>query len=125
VLATITAGAGGQLIPLRLATQDEVAADEDVSSYAAYVGEGRWLAFKPEQPFPGDTTVTVNIGPGTPSAEGPLATQEVQSFSFQTYGALRITNSYCGWGGGECRPGQQLVVEFNNPLDPKLVTTAW
>ncbi len=121
VLATITASAGGQSVPLRLATQDEVAADANVSAYSQYAGEGRWLAFKAEQPFPGDTTVTINIGPGTPSAEGPLTTKDVQSFSFQTYGALRITNSYCGWSGGDCPPGQPFTVEFNNPLDPKSV----
>ena len=124
VLQTITASAGGQMVPLRLATQEEVAADEDVSAYVKYAGEGRWLAFKPQQPFPGDTTVTINIGPGTPSAEGPLTTQAVQSFSFQTYGALRIVNSYCGWSGSECPPGQQFTVEFNNPLDAELVNSS-
>jgi uncharacterized protein YfaS (alpha-2-macroglobulin family) len=117
VLATITASAGGQTFGLRPATQEEVASDATVSGYVEHAGEGRWLAFKPARPFPGETTVTVNIGPGTPSAEGPLVTQQVQSFSFQTYGALRITNSYCGWGGGECPPGQSFTVEFNNPLD--------
>ncbi len=121
VLATISATAGGQSIPLRPATKEEVAADATVSSYAAYAEPGRWLAFKPQQLFPGDTTVTVNIGPGTPSAEGPLTTQQVQSFSFQTYGALRLVDSYCGYSGSDCPPGQPFTVEFNNPLNPKLI----
>jgi uncharacterized protein YfaS (alpha-2-macroglobulin family) len=124
VLATITAQAGGASHPLRLATAEEVAADATLSSYLKYADAGRWLAFKPAQPFPGDTTVTINIGPGTPSAEGPLTTATVQSFSFQTYGDLRITDSYCGWQGSDCPPGQPFTVEFNNPLDAKLVNNS-
>jgi hypothetical protein len=38
VLPTITASAGGQPFALRLATQDEVAADKTVSSYVEYAG---------------------------------------------------------------------------------------
>lgn len=124
VLATITAQAGGQNFALRLATAEEVAADATLSRYTKLGYEGRWLAFKPQTPFPGDTTVTINIGPGTPSAEGPLTTEQVQSFSFQTYGDLRITDSYCGWSGGDCPPGTPFTVEFNNPLDTALVNNS-
>lgn len=118
VLATITVSAGRQNYPIRLATESEIAADKQVSNDVKYATEGRWLAFRAEQEFPADTTVTVNIGPGTPSAEGPLTTAEAQSFSFQTYAPLRITESYCGYySGGECPPGMPFTVIFNNPLD--------
>jgi len=122
VLKTITANAGGQPYALHLATETEIAADKQVNAYIKAAQPGRWLAFGADQEFPSDTTVTINIGPGTPSAEGPLMTTAVQSFSFQTYAALRINNAYCGYyQGSECRPGMAFTVEFNNPLDEKIV----
>ena len=56
------------------------------------------------------------MGAGTPSAEGPLTTPAAQSFSFRTYGPLRVTRSYCAWGS-ECPPMTPWYVEFSNPLD--------
>ena len=121
VLETITVLAGNEPYALRLVTPDEVAADPQLAVMAPTAREGRWLAFRAEEEFPPDTTVTVNVGPGTPSAEGPLTTQEVQSFSFQTYAPLRITEQYCAYGGGDCPPGSPFTVRFNNPLDTKQV----
>ncbi|HXF63762.1 MAG TPA: MG2 domain-containing protein, partial [Caldilineaceae bacterium] len=117
VLETIRVTAGGRDYPLRLATPAEVEEDARVRATAERVGEGRWLAFRAEEEFPADTTVVVNIGPGTPSAEGPLTTTEVQSFSFQTYAPLRVTYHGCSWGD-ECPPLTPFIINFNNPLDP-------
>lgn len=117
VLTTVRASASGQSFPLRLATAEEVAADDRVADLARRAGEGRWVAFRAESEFPADTTVTIDIGPGTPSAEGPLTTEQVQSFSFTTYGPLRVVESRCAWGGGQCPPGSPFSVRFNNPLD--------
>jgi hypothetical protein len=61
--------------------------------------------------------VQVTIGPGTPSSEGPLLTEEEQSFSFFTYAPLQITNHECGWYDGECPPLNPFHIYFNNPLD--------
>lgn len=47
--------------------------------------KGVGWAFRADEAFPADITVAVNIGPGTPSAEGPLTTTQVQSYSFTTY----------------------------------------
>ena len=49
--------------PLRLATPDEVKADEDVSRLAAQAAEGRWLAFVPESPLPPDAASRSRSGP--------------------------------------------------------------
>ncbi|MCI0397330.1 MAG: MG2 domain-containing protein [Chloroflexi bacterium] len=118
VLATIAVTAGGQPVAVRLASEEEIAADEAASYLAENASEGRWLAFRAQQPLPTDTTVNVTIGPGTPSAEGPLTTPEAQSFSFYTYAALQIVNHYCGWSGNsDCPPFTPLYIEFNNPLD--------
>jgi hypothetical protein len=119
VLATIAVLAGGQPFAVRPATPAEIAADGAVSNLVKNTPEGRWVAFRAEEELPADTTVTVNIGPGTPSAEGPLTTEQVQSFSFVTYAALRIVDSYCWYGGGACPPGSPFTVRFNNPLDAK------
>ncbi len=116
VLKTVSLRAGNQSFALVLATAEEVAKDETVSDMVKNTVEGRWLAFRPSELLPYDTTVNVDIGPGTPSAEGPLTTQSAQSFSFQTYGPLRIVENQCGWGD-QCRPLMPWYVRFSNPLD--------
>ena len=103
-------------IAVRPATTDEIEADKVVSRLAKGAGAGRWLAFRAEEPLPPAASVTITVGAGTPSAEGPLTTPAAQSFSFRTYGPLRITRSYCAWGS-ECPPMTPWYVEFSNPLD--------
>ncbi len=71
VLETVQVSAAGRIYPVRLATDEEIAADSAVRKLAERAGEGRWLAFRAGELFPADTTVAVNFGPGTPSAEGP------------------------------------------------------
>jgi uncharacterized protein YfaS (alpha-2-macroglobulin family) len=124
VLATIRATAKGQDFPLRLATDAEVAADASVADLAKRIDAGRWLAFRAESEFPADTTVTIDVGPGTPSAEGPLTSEAVQSFSFTTYGPLRVVEARCAWGGAQCPPGSPFSVRFNNPLDLSAISNA-
>ena len=87
-----------------------------MSRLAKEAGDGRWLAFRAEEPLPADASITVTVKPGTPSAEGPLTTPAAQGFSFRTYGPLRVTRSYCAWGN-ECPPMTPWYVEFSNPLD--------
>jgi uncharacterized protein YfaS (alpha-2-macroglobulin family) len=103
---------------LRLATPDEVKADEDVSRLASQATDGRWLAFVPEAPLPPDAGITVSVGPGTPSAEGPRTTAKAQEWSFRTYGALKVVEHRCGWNG-QCPPGTPWQIQFSNPLDVK------
>jgi len=117
VLSTISLSAGGSEIGLRLATDEEIEEDESVSRLVEQSQEGRWLAFVPREPLPVDTTISVNIGPGTPSAEGPLTTEQSQGFSFQTYAPLRVQKTGCSWGGEPCRPYTPLFIQFNNPLN--------
>ncbi|MCC6169027.1 MAG: hypothetical protein IT329_17525 [Caldilineaceae bacterium] len=118
VLETIHVTAGGQPYAVQPASAAEVAADPRAGALAKRIGEGRWLAFRAAEQLPPDTTVTVNIGPGTPSAEGPLTTTEVQSFSFQTYAPLRVIDQWCSYGD-ECPPMTPFGINFNNPLDPE------
>lgn len=117
VLATVIVTAEGEEYAVNLATDEEIAADPLVSGLHKRTLAGRGVAFRAEKAFPAGTTVTVNIGPNTPSAEGPLTTEQVQSFSFTTYSPLRIDEAGCGWGSEECPPFTPFFIRFNNPLD--------
>jgi hypothetical protein len=125
VLETISVTAGGQEYAIAQASAEEVAADENVKALAQRVGEGRWLALRATEEFPADTTVAVNVGPGTPSAEGLRTTETVQSFSFTTYAPLRIDSSRCSWGGDQCPPMSPFEIFFNNPLDQEAFDESW
>ena len=117
VLKTIQLTVNGSPYTIRLATTAEVAADKQVKSLTEHTPEGRWLAFKADKVLPKDADVQISIGPGTPSAEGPLITSETQRFSFQTYPPLRVEEYGCSWWGEKCPPLTPFYIRFNNPLD--------
>jgi uncharacterized protein YfaS (alpha-2-macroglobulin family) len=124
VLKTVKVTAGGATIAIRPATAAEVQADTSVSRLASQAGEGRWLAFKATEPLPGDSSITVTIGPGAPSGEGPLTTTASQTFTFRTYGALQARGARCGYDD-RCPPLSPWQIEFNNPLDAVAFDPAW
>jgi hypothetical protein len=117
VLKTIKVTARNQTANIVLASQTEIDQDERVSQLSKDAPEGRWLAFRTVQSFPTETNISVTIGPGTPSAEGPLTTTEVQSFNFSTYAPLRIEEHRCAWYDDSCPPLTPFYIRFNNPLD--------
>jgi alpha-2-macroglobulin len=117
VLKTIQLYAGNTSFDLRLATEDDINEDTQISRYVKNAQEGRWLVFKAVKPFPADTSVSITVGPGTPSAEGPLVTTSAQSYAFTTYSPLRVVNHGCYWGNDQCVPLSPFYIEFNNPLD--------
>jgi hypothetical protein len=124
VLARLRLIAGQGARDLRLATADEVQADEDVQRLVKQAGDGRWLAFRARDPLPPDTGVTVSVDAGTPSAEGPLTTAAAQSWGFRTFGPLRLVRHRCGWQDGRCPPGTPWQVELSNPIDAEAFTDA-
>ncbi len=117
VLETIRVTADGEAVPVRLADEEQVDADKAARRMADDAGEGRWLAFVAQEPLPADAAIQVTIGPGTPSAEGPLVTREAQSYEFRTYAPLRIQRYGCSWYRDPCPPLTPFFIEFNNPLD--------
>ena len=120
VMNTVTLRAAGKSYSLaRLTLAGLQGYDDNARRLAEKAGEGRWLAFTVEQELPYDTTVTIDVGPGTPSAEGPNVTEEVQSFSFTTYGPLQVIATRCGWNDN-CAPMQPWTIQFSNPLDEKV-----
>ncbi len=132
MLKAIRLAAAGATWRLRLATTEEIAADDIASRFVKAAEKDRWLAFRaepmigasPEQPLPAGTTFTVSVQPGAPSAEGPRATTEPQKFTFKTFDALQLTEARCGWGDG-CRPFTPFQLVFNNPLDAKAFQQSW
>lgn len=116
VLKTIKVFAGSQQASLVLANESDLKKDPRAEQLTKSAQEGRWLAFRATRPFPQETTISVTIGPETPSAEGPLTTSDAQSYSFSTYAPLKIVESTCGWGG-PCTPLSPFYIRFNNNLD--------
>ncbi|HJU54031.1 MAG TPA: alpha-2-macroglobulin family protein, partial [Pyrinomonadaceae bacterium] len=115
--------AASGLLRLRLATPEEIAADETVKEMVKRANEGRWLALRAVTPdnstkdaLPADTEIRIIIPPGMPSAEGPRATTSEQSFVFKTHGPLRVTGTECGYDK-RCSPFDQLQIVFSNRLD--------
>jgi uncharacterized protein YfaS (alpha-2-macroglobulin family) len=117
VLEKIQVTAGSEQVSLVLATQEEIDADTQVSQFAKNAEEGRWLAFRATEAFKPATNISVNIPDGTPSAEGPLTTIAAQSFGFNTYFPLEITEHRCGWYDDRCPPFSPFYITFNNSLD--------
>lgn len=127
VLAKISAKAEGfglgqgKKIPLRLASESEIAADENIKKAIEKLSPNRWIVFRAVDLLPGDARVTITFETGTPSAEGALTTEKPQIFSFKTFGALRLEKAYCGYDENafECAPSAELRLRFNNELDEK------
>jgi uncharacterized protein YfaS (alpha-2-macroglobulin family) len=116
VLSSVRVHARGSDVPVRLACADEVAADATVARLASEVQAGRFVAFRAARELPPGARVTVTLGAGTPSAEGPRRTAAAQEWSFRTYGPFRVRRHECG-GGGRCTPFDPWRVELTNPLD--------
>ncbi|MCA1619216.1 MAG: hypothetical protein LC795_07875 [Acidobacteria bacterium] len=123
VLRTLKLTAGASAPGVRLATGDEIAADVNVSRLVKAATAGRWLAVRAlgaagatREALPADSPVTVTVGAGTPSAEGPRRTTAAQSFSFRTYGPFRVTSHACGWSKS-CSPFDQWIIQVSNPID--------
>src|SRR5215475_7118209 len=126
MLKKIRLSASGHAWTLRLATEDEIAADEIVSQMIKAANKGYWVAFRavaskgddPKNPLLAGSTFTLAVESGAPSAEGPRVTTESQSSSFSTYGPLHVNGCRCGYDNS-CPPGTPWTIDFNNSLDAK------
>ena len=125
VLKTIKVRAGGRELRIRLASAEEIASDANIKDLAKNAEKDRWLAFRAigangetKLALPPESEINVEIGPGTPSAEGPRTTTIAQTFGFHTYGPLRLVKAGCGYDLNQpCKPGLSWQVQFTNSLD--------
>ena len=116
VLATVRVLADDAEVDVRLATAAEIEADDEARALTGSAAPNRWLAFRSVDPLPTDTAITVDIGPGTPSAEGPLTTGSASTHRARTYAPLRVREVTCNYGS-DCPPGSSISIELNNPID--------
>ena len=124
VLKTVNVIAGQKRLATRLATKEEIEADESVRDLVKHAEKDRWLVFRAigangdtKRALPVDTGITISIGPGTPSVEGPLTTKDPQTISFRTFGSLHFTRKRCGWAESQvCTPNDVWNLEFTNNL---------
>ncbi len=121
ILSTTTLEVGADERPVRVATTDEIEADEEASSAIEDALEGRAVAFVATDPLPVDQPVVITFEAGTASTEGPRVTDSPQTFRGRTFGNLRVSRTDCGYGDG-CRPLTPLRIEFSNPLDLNVFT---
>jgi uncharacterized protein YfaS (alpha-2-macroglobulin family) len=114
---------GATVLPARLATKEEIAADAEVKRLVEATQNDRWLALRAVNSQTGETklalpsqaNITVEVIAGAPSLEGPLRSKAPQQFSFTTYGPLHVTKTECGYEN-KCRPNEALQIRFNNRL---------
>lgn len=116
---TVRAEKGGA-IPARLATEDEIGADETVASLVERARDGYWMVLRVERPLPGDSAIRVIVARKAPSAEGPLRTASDQEREFHTYGPFRVTEHRCGWQE-RCAPEHPLILTFSNDFDKDIL----
>ena len=123
VLRNIKVRAEGTEISTRLATKEEIEADMALKDRIQNAEKDRWLAFRAvdaqtgatKLALPLDTNITVSVGSGTPSLEGPLRTEKAQEFAFRTYGPLKLIKGECGYNNN-CTPSEMFRLTFNNQL---------
>lgn len=122
VLRNIKVRAEGTEISTRLATKEEIEADLTLKDRIQNAEKDRWLVFRAvdqtgatKLALPLDKNITVSVGPGTPSLEGPLRTENAQEFAFRTYGPLKLIKGECSYGG-PCTPNDMFRLWFNNQL---------
>ena len=125
VVKTIKVIAGQIQLSVRLASPEEIEADKAVRDLVKNAEKDRWIVFRAvaasgetKWALPAETDVTVSIGPGTPSAEGPLTTDKPQDIMFRTFGPLRLNKSMCGYvQTRQCTPYDVWSFEFSNNLN--------
>jgi uncharacterized protein YfaS (alpha-2-macroglobulin family) len=123
VLKTISVLSGTTQLNVRLATKEEIESDRNLEELVKNAQKDRWLAFRvigangdTRFALPSNSQITVTMGPGTPSLEGPRTTSAKHEFRFSTFGPLQITNATCGYNN-QCHPHGEWRIEFNNDLD--------
>ena len=119
VLKTITLDAAGTKVAIRRATTREIIGNDQVHQVSDDTPGRSVDCVPPRVPLAERRpTLTISIGPGTPSAEGSRITTKASTHTATTYSALAVTDTQCGYGDG-CRPGTGFTLTFNNALDPK------
>src|SRR5690606_3547700 len=95
MLAATQLTADGNTHALRLAMDDEVAADTVATVLMNNAEPGRQLALRPVQPLPQSADVRITIGAAAMSSVGTRAASVAQELRFRTHGPLDIAWHGC------------------------------
>lgn len=110
---------------LRLATDDEINSSPQVKNMVGGAVKDQWIAFKANassnaKPLIAGTKYEITLAKGAKGGEGDRGTLLPQSYFFHTAGPLAIVKYNCDYDQ-DCKPGSQLTIHFNNPLDEKTI----
>jgi alpha-2-macroglobulin len=126
VLKSIRVSSASAVLPIRLATKEELEADAEVREAVKKAEKDRWIAFRAldgsgdtKSALPIGSLITVTVSVGMPSAEGPLGTAKAQQFTFRTLAPFRLTEARCGYGL-ECTPYDQWQFQFSNKIKTEI-----
>lgn len=89
--------------------------DEQIQQQVANATKGRFVVVQGREKLPYDSTITVTLKKGAPSAEGPIKLEADRYFNFRTYGPFRVIENRCGWRG--CRPFDSFYFRMSNQID--------
>lgn len=135
IIESISVIVGGKRLPIRLATKAEIETEikiiekdntkKNLLYYKQNAQPKRWLAFRAlnseggkENALPTDASIKVTVNKGAPSAEGPLKTTIDQSFTFKTFGSMKLVDGYCNYEGSKkCSPFHTWHLKFSNTID--------
>ncbi|MFT5204552.1 MAG: hypothetical protein ACI9C1_003963, partial [Candidatus Aldehydirespiratoraceae bacterium] len=120
ILGVTTISLDGQSVDIRLASDNEIAGDEELQPQMDRAVEGTTVAFRAVDPFTPDTPVRVDIGPDVSSTEGPNTTDRVFSEQRRTYAPLAVDERSCE-ESSPCEPDRGFNMSFNNRLDVESV----
>ena len=118
VLATTVVRAAQGVVRARLATAEEVKADDAVRARAATAGDGRWVALRAVDPLPADSRSRSRSVPGRrppkAAAHGQGAGLELPDLRPPARHGPRVWMAQ-----GECPPFTPWQITFSNPIDPE------
>ncbi len=112
--------AGGQELEFVVIKRDVFDLPADLQRFLAGVPAERTVILQPLQNAAPNTTVTVEVAAGAPSAEGPLLSRVRDMFTFRTFGGLEIVGQSCaptGRDAYDCQPGESFYIGFNHDLN--------
>ena len=119
VLARLTLTGGERDWDLRLATEEEIAGHAKIPRLIESATAGTHLTVRSRESLPVATEFAFLVGPGIPSAEGPLTSSVPDTFQVRTYGPLEFVRCRC-CGDEHCPAHGSWVMRFSNPLDSRL-----
>lgn len=120
VLPKINAASNNQKIQLRLASQEEIAANENILKTIKDLQTNRFIVFRSIDLLPADSKIIVTFESDLPSAEGILTSAAPRNYMFKTFSGLTFDKAYCNYDDGkDCQSYKDWQIRFNNRLDEK------